>query len=192
MNFNKGVTMGIRPLVNSRVILNRVLNLLRFSLASYLRFSRPWTREADHHLLALVFGIAKIQKENAMRVGAFLVERHASVESGTFPVSYTGMNGLSIRYAAPRVVEDQKRIVRELCWCSDVLPRDPEAQELVREVLRDEERHLKVLREELHHVHKMDQENVSASFVRNRPVSDKSKSGRHGSVYGVLEELLHA
>jgi hypothetical protein len=136
---------------STRQVLNRALNLQRFSLANYLRFARPWAREADHVLLAVVFGIADVQRKNSVRVGELLVERHASVEPGVFPMRFTGLNDLSILYAAPHVVEDLERIVQELCVCGDMLRDDRTAWDLVQTILHDDQRHLQILRDELHH-----------------------------------------
>src|SRR5688572_9477460 len=107
---SKEKAMALRPVIKSKTIMNRVLNLQRFSLPNYLRFARPWTREADHVLWAIVFGIADVQQRHAARVGELLVERHASTEPGAFPMRFTGLNDLSIRYLAPLVVEDLNRI----------------------------------------------------------------------------------
>ena|SRR5687768_5270905 len=146
--------MGLRPIVDSRTVLNHVLNLQRFSLANYLRYARPWASEPDHVLLTVVFGIAQVQQENAKRVGVLLVERHASAEPGTFPMRFTGLNDLSIRYVAPRVVEDLERIIYDLRWCAEALREDRTAWELLQAILHDEERHLQMLRDELLHSQK--------------------------------------
>jgi hypothetical protein len=95
--------MPLRPVKQSKFILNHVLNLQRFSLPNYLRFARPWAREPDHILLKLVFGIAQVQHENDMR------------------------------------------------WCIATLSDDPPARNTVQAILRDEERHLQILCEELDH-----------------------------------------
>lgn len=135
----------------NRTVLNQVLNAQRFSLPNYLRYARPWARETDHLLLAVVFGIAEAQTQNANRIGELLIERHANVEPGTFPKRFTGLNDVSIRYAAPRVVEDLERIIGILRFCTEDLCDDPIALDLVRSILRDEQRHLQILNDELHH-----------------------------------------
>ena len=76
--------MALRPIADSKAILNHVLNLQRFSLPSYLRFARPRAGESDLGLLSVVVGIAEAQVENATRVGELLVERHANSKPGNF------------------------------------------------------------------------------------------------------------
>jgi hypothetical protein len=147
----KGDNMTLRAIVDSKAVLNHVLNLQRFSLANYLRFARPWACEPDHVLLTVVFGIARVQQEHVTRVGKLLVERHASAEPGSFPMRFTGLNDLSIRYVAPLVVDDLERIIHDLRCCAEALRDDGPALALVQAILRDEERHLQVLGDELRH-----------------------------------------
>jgi hypothetical protein len=141
--------MALRPVINSKAILNHVLNLQRFSLANYLRFATPWAKESDRGLFSVVFGIAEAQMENATRVGELLVERHASAKPGTFPMRFTGLNDVSLRHIAPHIVEDLERNTHDLRWCAESLSRDGTARNIVQEILRDEQRHLQTLREEL-------------------------------------------
>jgi hypothetical protein len=144
--------MKIPSIDDNRAVLNQMLNLQRFSLANYLRYARPWAGEADHLLRAVVFGIADAQSQNANRIGELLVERHASVEPGAFPKRFTGSNDVSIRYAAPRVVDDLGRITQSLRWCAADLGDDAVALDLVQSILGDDQRHLLILRDELEHL----------------------------------------
>lgn len=142
--------MTVQSFLNGRDALNHVLNLQRFSLANYLRFARPWTREADCKLLATVFDIAEVQMQNATRIGGLLVERHASIEPGSFPTRFIGLNDLSIEHAALRVAEDLDWIIRNLQSCEDVLGDDAAAWELVQGMLRDEKRNINMLRKDFY------------------------------------------
>ncbi len=146
--------MALRSIVHGKAVLNHVLNLQRFSLANYLRFARPWACEPDHVLLTVVFGIAQAQQKQAERIGMLLVERHARAEPGTFPLRFTGLNDLSIRRVAPLVAEDLERIVQDLHGCAEALRDDGPALALVQAILRDEQRHLQMLRDELLHLQK--------------------------------------
>jgi hypothetical protein len=159
--------------------LNRALNLQRFSLTNYLRYARPWASEADHILLALVFRIAELQMQNANRIGELLVERHASVEPGTFPMRFTGLNDLSIRYAAPHIVDDLEQIIHELHRCGELLRDDREACEIVQAILRDEQRHLTLLRDELRHIEESEAADKQPVSVANRRSQNDSVIGRH-------------
>jgi hypothetical protein len=141
--------MALRPVADSKAILNHVLNLQRFSLASYLRFARPRAAESDRDLLSVVVGIAEAQGENTTRLGELLVERHASAKPGTFPMRFTGLNDVSVRHLAPHIIQELERSVHELRWCADALRDDATARDIVKLVLRDEQRHLLVLREKL-------------------------------------------
>ena len=62
---------------------------------------------------------------------------------------FTGLNDVAVRHVAPHVVEDLERSVHDLRWCAEALRDDATARDVVKGVLRDEQRHLLVLREEL-------------------------------------------
>jgi hypothetical protein len=166
------------PVHSTRQVLNHALNFQRFSLANYLRYARPWASDADHVLLALVFRIAELQMQNANRIGELLVERHASVEPGTFPMRITGLNDLSIRYAAPHIVDDLEQIIHELYRCGELLRDDHEACEIVQAILRDEQRHLTLLRDELRHIEESEAADKRLVSVVNRRSQDDAVNGR--------------
>ena len=184
--------MALRSTVNSKDVLNHVLNLQRFSLANYLRFARPWASEPDHVLLTVVFGIAQAQQQHADRIGMLLVERHARAEPGTFPLRFTGLNDLSIRHVSPLVVEDLERMIHDLHGCAEALRDDSAASALVQAILRDEQRHLQILREEVGHLAesvRVDQQRVSRL---NRGEKYEQKNGQRRRASDVRGEPIPA
>jgi hypothetical protein len=150
-NFADGLRPTRRP-SDAIAVLNRVLRLQQRSVANYLRFARPWTSESDHVLLAVVLKIADVQRANARRLGQLLVERRASPLRETFGEELTGLNFLSIRYAAAQVARDLNAIIAELQTCLPTFQDDREAARLIREVLADEQRNLATLQDELDHL----------------------------------------
>ena len=180
------------PVHGTRQVLNRALNLQRFSLAKYLRYARPWASEADHVLLAVVFRIAQVQKYNATRIGDLLVERHGSAEPGSFPLHFTGLNDLSIRHLAPLVVKDLQRVIHDLRSCAQALRDDSTALELVEAILRDEERHLQILCEELGHLNESDRADQQSVSILNRRILHPQPNRRPRRVHDVREELVPA
>jgi hypothetical protein len=139
--------MLMRPLADSKAILNHALNLQRFSLANYVRVANPWADESDRGFLSVLSDIAEAHVQGATRLGRLLVERHATVNAGTFPTWFTALNDLSVRHLAARVVEDLERIAHELRTCAKMLRDDPVAQDIAEKLLRDQQHHLQVLRD---------------------------------------------
>jgi hypothetical protein len=179
--------MALRPVIKSQAILNHVLNLQRFSLANYLRYARPWAGGPDHILLKVVFGIAQVQRENATRVGELLVQRHASAAPGIFLMSFTGLNDLSVRHVAPRVVEDLERIIHELRLCAEALRDDDLAREIVEAILHDEERHLRILCDEIRRVEKTVLTQRQLDYALNRDRDPAKDAARQRSSANVTE-----
>lgn len=141
--------MVLRPIADSRAVLNHALNLQRFSLANYVRFAKPWANESDRGLLSVLSNIAEAHTEGATRVGQLLVERHACVNGGAFPARFTALNDLSVRHVAAQMVEDLERNVRRLRSCAEALNDDVTAREIVDELLHEEQHHLRTLRDAL-------------------------------------------
>jgi len=125
--------------------INRMMNALRYSLASYLRFARPWVDAGAQTIAETIGHVAESHRQHVTRIGELLVERHGHVESRTFPRPFTGLNDLSIEYLLPLVVEDEKQIVRIIEASAAALECDAEASDLVAEIIDSEKRHLQIL-----------------------------------------------
>src|SRR5688572_16913945 len=83
------------------VAINRPMNALRYSLASYLQFAQPWV-DADSQAVAdTIACVATSHDRGATRIGELLVMRHGYVASQTFPAAFTALNDLSTRYVLP-------------------------------------------------------------------------------------------
>jgi hypothetical protein len=120
-------------------------------------------------LLFIVFKIASVQEESANRIGRLLMERRASPELGNFPMDFTDLNHLSIRYSARRVVDNLSRIISEVRSSIQALRRDAVAARLLQEVLEDEERNFAILHDELRHLaeqeHAIREENMTTELA---------------------------
>lgn len=127
--------------------LNQLYALEKFSLANYLRYAKPWVSPADQCLGEAIRRIGAQQLEYADRVGSLIIERRGHVESESFPFRFTAYNDLSLAYLAPRVMEDQERIVRQVSEVARQLRADAEAYDLVNEIFGGEQAHLDNLRE---------------------------------------------
>jgi len=131
--------------------MNRVMNTLTCSVARYLRFARPWVDFRANAIADLVGQVADSQGEHVLRIGELLIERHGHVELRTFPLAFTGLNDLSIDYLLPLVIEDEKQIIALIESAADALACDPEARQMVVEVVECERRHLQMLQSGLIH-----------------------------------------
>ncbi len=128
-------------------VLNRLLALLQYSLASYLGYARPWTHAGKAPLLEAVRRITADHDAHAQRVGRMILERRGKVELGCFPTGFTAYNDLALDYLARRLVEQQRELIREIAACAADLGGDPEASRLAEEIVAGEKQHLRTLTE---------------------------------------------
>jgi len=107
------------------------MNALRYSLASYLRFARPWIDASTQSIAESIGHVAQHHRQHVTRIGELLVDRHGHVESRAFPQAFTGLNDLSIEYLLPLVIEDEKQIIRVIEATAVALECDAEASSVV-------------------------------------------------------------
>jgi hypothetical protein len=68
--------------------------------------------------------------------------RNFNVDAGEYPMSYTGLNDLSIEYLIERMIEQQKRDISSIEQCVEQLNLAPMAQTLAKESLGAAKGHL--------------------------------------------------
>jgi hypothetical protein len=92
--------------------------LLRRESRSYLHYIResfPYARGSDEQLRAQIVALAAAEDVEIARVGRLLQRRRITLPFfGSFPVSFTSSNFLSISYVLPRLVADQKQMLADL------------------------------------------------------------------------------
>ncbi len=125
--------------------MNRVMNALRYSVATYLRFGRPWVHSNAGAVAEALWHLANSHRKHVRRIGELLIGRHGHVVSRAFPTAFTALNDLSIEYLLPLIVEDERQIIRLVEASAIALKGDSEATELAAEVVDSEKRHLQEL-----------------------------------------------
>jgi hypothetical protein len=126
-------------------VLNRLLVALRYSLASYLRYARPWAHAGNARLLEAVRRITADHEAHVGRLGALILKRRGRVELAQFPTRFTAYNYLALDYLAPRLIEHQRGLIEEIARCIAGLGGDPEARRLAEDILAREKRHYRTL-----------------------------------------------
>jgi hypothetical protein len=129
-------------------VLHRVLDSLRFSLASYLHFATPRSDEETRRLALLIARVADGHRESSQRIAEFLTNRRYAIRSGVFPKRFTAFNDLAVEYVAEQVVKDQVQRIRLLQDMLASVAHDKAAHLLVGQILAEECEHTRVLRNE--------------------------------------------
>ncbi|HEY1376984.1 MAG TPA: ferritin-like domain-containing protein [Gemmataceae bacterium] len=128
-------------------VLNRLLAVLRYSLASYLRHARPWAPPGNGRLLDAVRRVAADHEGHARRIGRLILNRRGRVEPAGFPVRFAAYNDLALDYLARQLVAHERTIVEEVACGAAALDRDPEARQVAEHILTVEREHLRTLAE---------------------------------------------
>jgi hypothetical protein len=158
--------------------MQRVMNALRYSLARYLRFAQPRVEASTQPIADAVGHVANAHGKHVKQIGEFLLERHGHVESQTYPLAFTRLNNLSIRYLLPLVVDDERQIIRLVDAAANEFERDAAANELLAEVGASGKRHLQMLREVPEH-HEMMPSDMPVAARRRTPVRSTRGEDRH-------------
>ena len=135
--------------------INRPMNALRYSLARYLRFVRPWIDANCQSIAETIGRVAESHSRHVTRLGKLLVERQGHAESRTFPRAFGAFNDLSIEYLLLVIIEDERQIIGLFEATAIALECDAEAFNLVVEVLAHEKLHLQILERALSHRYAM-------------------------------------
>jgi bacterioferritin (cytochrome b1) len=130
---------------DSVAVLNRLLAVFRYSLASYLRHPRPWTPPGKERLLNAVRRVAADHEDHARRIGRLILHRRGRIEPAGFPVRFTAYNDLALDYLARRLVEHERTIVKDVARAAAALDHDPEAKRMAEHILKGEREHPRTL-----------------------------------------------
>ncbi len=128
--------------------LNRLHYLMLRSFAAYSTDVRPVTYRGPKEMRDLLLRIAEEQRALADRIAAAIVEHHAAVETGQFPIEFTSWNDVAL----PRILERSVELLRQVIAEADAISgRDSGAPvyHFAREVLNLTQRHVESLEEAL-------------------------------------------
>ncbi len=125
--------------------INRLLQILNCSLAQYVAQAPPWSSREQHSALRAVNDLAADQRHYAKRAAALLAARGARPDAGTFPLEWMSLNDAGLSYALPRIVDHHRRDIAAIQRIAELLNSDPEARDLVREVLGNAGAHAELL-----------------------------------------------
>lgn len=127
--------------------LNRLLAIVSRSFPQYLQFSRPYVPPGHDYLIESLDSIVADQNALAERIGQILIDAHAPLRTGEFPMDYTDKHDLSIDYLVGVAVDFQDQDIAAICDIVEQLQTAPAAKALAEEGLGMAKGHLDSLRE---------------------------------------------
>ncbi|MDB5310022.1 MAG: hypothetical protein JWO38_4224 [Gemmataceae bacterium] len=112
------------------------------SLLQYVRGAAPYASGTDRKLLDAVQRVATEETAAIETLGEFLGARRVPLPYlGSFPVAFTDLNFVGIRYLIPKIIAEQKQDLAALEVDVGVLT-DPDAGSAVRQLVDAHQRHL--------------------------------------------------
>lgn len=131
----------------TRNALTRLLVVQYRSLATYLCDASPWTPWGEEHTVDTLQHIASDQRTLCARIADFLVEHHGRVDTGEYPLEFTGLNDCGMDYMLRELIAAQKQTIAVIERCVAELTRNPAALALAEESLGAARGHLESLEE---------------------------------------------
>lgn len=135
------------PTDASRDALTRLLVVQHRSLAMYLRDAAPWTPPGEEQATETLEHIAADQRTMSGRIVDFLIDRYGRVDTGEYPLEFTGLNDCAMEYMVRELIAAQKQTIGVIEGCVRDLARDPAALVLAEESLGAARGHLESLEE---------------------------------------------
>lgn len=144
----------MRKRVSTADTLNRLLAIHYHSLPMYMVWATPYRQAEDDTSWQTIGQIVADQKQLSARIVELIDERGGRVDSGDFPITFTGSHDLSLGFLVRRLLQWQKDTVQAIQQCYEALADDPIAQGLADECLGAAKGHLESLEELLTRTHK--------------------------------------
>ena len=128
-------------------ILNRLLVLHERSLPVYLSFAATEYIDKSPRIGQVFRHMASDHLRTVDRLGTLILDNHATVDHGKFPMSFTSLHDLSLAYLLKLLIERQQKSIAACERLADGLNMAPYAQAAAREIVGQAKGHLENLQE---------------------------------------------
>src|SRR5947209_16586882 len=133
--------------VQSQRILQHIVRREGRSLLQYMSDAFPWTTLGEGEVLARVQQFVKEERDSVARLVRFLQRRRVTPPYfGAFPMSFTTLNFITLDHLLPLLVRAERKAIAELEHDLAFLT-DPEARQLIQDMVEMKRRHEKTLEE---------------------------------------------
>ncbi len=127
---------------NTNDILNRLLIVHFRSLPHYLHYATPSWHQGDETARDTLQVITDDQLRTVDRLGEMILENDGTVEYGVFPMLFTSYHDLDFSYLLNKLVDRQKKDIRAIEACVEMLTFAPMAKAVAEECLGAAKGHL--------------------------------------------------
>jgi hypothetical protein len=128
-------------------VLNRLLVLHMRSLSMYLGYAPPYELNSHARAKTVLDQMIADQKRTVDRLGTLILDSGGTIDFGEFPMAFTSLHDLSLKYLVNMLVERQQRFIAACDKLADLLGMAPYAQAAAREAVGEAKGHLENLQE---------------------------------------------
>jgi len=118
--------------------LNQLVVDLGRSLLQFVGEVSPWAPSSAHVARETVAQVVHRQQQNVTRLTDLLAARRCPIDFGMYPADFTDLHFLSLKWLLPRIIASQEALVAELDEAAHTCIDDPEAVNVLSEVLSSE------------------------------------------------------
>jgi hypothetical protein len=118
--------------------LNQLLIDIGRSLLQYVGHCSSWSSRSQGAIEEEFPKLVAIQQQHVAQLSELLMERRWTIDFGGFPLTYTDLHFLSLKYLLKIILVNQKAVLAELDEASHCCVDDPEAAALIHEIMASE------------------------------------------------------
>ena len=132
---------------NNVEVLNDLLVIHSRSLIAYLSDAVPWVGRGEEDAAEQLRSMAEDHSAVVDRLGRKILEMRGVIGHGVFPIQFTDLHDLSLRYLLGELVCRQLTAVQQIENCVERVQGDPELEGIAEEILGEAKGHLDRLQE---------------------------------------------
>ncbi|NDC62503.1 MAG: hypothetical protein EBZ59_00600 [Planctomycetia bacterium] len=125
--------------------LTSLVRLLQSSLAMYVADSGIWSYPGAEEIRLALADLVGDERSIVDRAGAILADRDVAVPVRDYPLSFTALHDVDLRFLLPRIVGDLRGQITGIDAIIDACGDDETARELAREARATIHGHIDVL-----------------------------------------------
>lgn len=132
---------------STAVLLNHLLAIISRSFPQYLQFSRPYVPPGRGDLVEAIHSIVVDQDGLADRISQMLIDAHAPLRSGEFPMEFTDLHDLDICFLIGLAIDYQRQDIKKIGELVEQAQMAPAVKSLAEEALGMSKGHLDSMQE---------------------------------------------
>jgi hypothetical protein len=121
--------------IQHNALLNSILVSLGHSLLQYASECWPWVGLSESETQSVIDHLASLQRQEVAAIAELLDRRECTVDFGGYPTDYTDLHFVALDFLLARIIAGEQSLVADLEEAVHTSVDDPQAAEVLHEVL---------------------------------------------------------